>query len=211
MIRLSRLDPLILIHHYWPNIKLYNKQIEIIDSVWNNDETVVVAGNELGKDFIAGLIVPVFFLTRHPCRIVTTSVDHQQLEGVMWGEIRRFIQNAAYPLDSDHGGPLLINHMHIRRVIDGRVCATSYIIGRVAAKGEGMLGHHCNFPECCGIQVPQDGTPRTLFVADEASGVDNLSYERAGTWAKRILSIGNPFPCENFFKDAVEGGDILAS
>ncbi|MCK9570483.1 hypothetical protein M0R72_16165 [Candidatus Pacearchaeota archaeon] len=209
--RLSRLDPLILARHYWPNIKFYNKQIEIIDSVWNNDETVVVAGNELGKDFVSAFIVLAFFLTRHPCRIVTTSVDHLQLEGVLWGEIRRFIQNSKYPLDSAHGGPLLINHMHIRRVIAGELCATSYIIGRVAAKGEGMLGHHCNFPECCSIQIPQDGTPRTLFVADEASGVDDLSYERADTWAKRKLSIGNPFPCSNFFFNAVKGGDILAS
>jgi hypothetical protein len=209
--RLSQLDPLVLARHYWPNIKFYNKQIEIIDSVWNNDETVVVAGNELGKDFVSAFIVLAFFLTRHPCRIITTSANYRQLADVLWGEIRRFIQNAKYPLDSEHGGPLLVNDMLIRRVIDGRTCATSYIHGFTTAKGEGMLGHHCNFPECCGIQIPQDGVPRNLFVADEASGVDDLSYECADTWAKRKLSIGNPFPCSNFFFNAVKGGDILAS
>jgi hypothetical protein len=76
----------------------------------------------------------------------------------------------------------------------------SYILGRVAAKGEGMLGHH--------IADYGDGVPRTLFVADEASGVDDISYERAKTWAKRILVIGNPFPCSNFFYKGVKRGDV---
>ena len=143
-----------------------------------------------------------FFLTRHPCRVVTTSVDHTQLEGVLWGEIRRFIQQAAYPLDSTKGGPLLVNHLHLRKVVRGQVCGLSYLLGRVAAKGEGMLGHH--------IADTGDGVPRTLFVADEASGVEDISFERAETWAKRILVIGNPYPCSNFFYKGVKAGDVLA-
>jgi hypothetical protein len=192
-------NPLLFVRRLWPGITLYNKQREILQSVVDNDETICVAGNELGKDFIAGLIVLWFFLTRSPCRIVTTSADYSQLEAVLWGEIRRFIQTAVYPLESENGGPLVVNHLHLRKVVNGKVCGLSYCIGRVAAKGEGMLGHH--------VADTGDQIPRTMFVADEASGVDDLSYDRADTWAQRKLVIGNPFECRNFFRRGVKEGD----
>lgn len=195
------LDPIEFGKLLWPQVTFYDKQQEIIYSVHENDETVVAAGNMLGKDFVSAFIILWFFLSRTPCRIVTTSADHSQLEAVLWGEIRRFIQTSRAALDYDKGGPLLINHLHLRQALpDRRICGLSYCIGRVAAKGEGMLGHH--------IADVGDGIPRTLFVADEASGVDNVSYERADTWARRKLIIGNPYPCDTFFFDAVEGGDI---
>ena len=191
-------DPLKLIALYWPKIRLYNKQREILYSLAQNDETFVPAANQLGKDYIAGLAVLYFFLSRHPCRIVTTSVDATQLEAVLWGEIRRFIQDAEVPLTVENGGPLVVNHCHIRKSVKGQICGLSYIMGRVANQtGEGMLGHH--------IAPTGDGVPRTLFVADEASGVPHIYYDKADTWAKRKLVIGNPFPCENFFKHAVKG------
>jgi len=137
---------------------------------------------------------------------VTTSADSAQLEAVLWGEIRRFIDTARYSLDYRQGGPLIVNHLQLRKMTgDGkesprRRCGLSYCIGRVAAKGEGMLGHH--------IADQGDGIPRTLAVFDEASGCDDDSYERTDTWAKRKLIIGNPYPCNNFFQRAVKSGDI---
>jgi hypothetical protein len=176
-----------------------------MESVRDNDETFVYAGNMLGKDFVAALSVLWFFLTRHPCRVVTTSVDHTQLEGVLWGEIRRFIQSAKYPLDSNQGGPLVVNHLHLRKMVKGKMCGLSYLLGRVAARGEGMLGHH--------IARVGDGIPRTLLAIDEASGVEDINYERGDTWAERKLVIGNPYPpalgC-TFFKKACKAGNLLS-
>lgn len=195
-------DPLKMASLLWPRVAFYDRQREIIYSVVNNDETVVVAGNMLGKDFVTAFVVLWFFLSRSPCRVVTTSADHQQLEAVLWGEIRRFIQTSAVPLEADRGGVLVVNHMHLKRLsAPGAVCGLSYCIGRVAAKGEGMLGHH----------VPDvgDGVPRTLFVADEASGVEDAAYEASETWARRRLIIGNPLPCDNHFRRAVKGGDLI--
>jgi hypothetical protein len=211
------IDPLAFAGLLWPNVKFYPKQKEILYSVVENVETVVVAGHELGKDFISAFIVLWFFLSRWPCRVVTTSADHAQLEGVLWGEMRRFIQTSKYPLEDNKGGPLVVNHLHLRRILPGKegkprsesnICGVSYCRGRVAAKGEGMLGHHVT-PDSAGYV--DDGIPRTLFVADEASGVDDISYNGAESWAKRKLIIGNPYPCTNFFIRAVEGGDILMS
>jgi hypothetical protein len=195
-------DPFVLAGLLWPDVTFYDKQREIIKSVWENDETFVPAGNMLGKDFVAGFIALAFFLTRHPCRIITTSVDHTQLESVLWGEIRRFIQTSRIPLEDSEGGPLHVNHLQIRKVVRGQEDGLSYLRGRVAAKGEGMLGHH--------IAKVGDGIPRTLFMADEASGVDDVSHERADTWADRKLAIGNCYPCSNFFFRGVQGGDLPA-
>lgn len=224
MIHTSVVDPLKFASILWPDVRFYDKQREIIYSVAEDaDETAVVAGNMLGKDFVAAFIVLWFFLTRHPVRVVTTSADHAQLEAVLWGEMRRFIQTSRVNLNATQGGPIVINHLHLRKAIPivhqvslppkGKaapirpsrssgydVCGLSYCIGRTAAKGEGMLGHH--------IAKQGDGIPRTLFVADEASGVDDDSEARAETWADRKLFIGNPYDCHNFFRRAVDGGDL---
>jgi hypothetical protein len=132
--------------------------------------------------------------------VVTTSADGPQLEAVLWGEIRRFVQTSRVPLERERGGPLVVNYLHIRKAIGGKVDGLSYMIGRVSAKEEGMLGHH--------IADIGDGVPRTLFLADEASGIDDETYNAADTWAKRKLVIGNPLPCTNFFKAGVKGGDL---
>lgn len=199
-------DPVQFAKLLWPDVTFYKQQQDIMYSVVENTETFVTAGHMLGKDFVSGFIALWFFLTRHPCRVITTSADFSQLEGVLWGEIRRFIQTAAHPLDRNDGGPLVVNHLHIRKVVNKKICGISYLQGRVAVKGEGMQGHHVT-PTSSG-KIVDDGIPRTLFLADESSGVDDLSYERATTWAKRILVIGNPYPTSNFFFRGVEGGDI---
>lgn len=136
-------------------------------------------------------------------RVITSSADYSQLEAVLWGEIRRFIQTSRYPLDARDGGPLIINHLHLRKQINGVPCPLSYMIGRQAAKGEGMLGHH--------IADVGDGVPRTLAILDEASGVSEIVYERVMTWAKRLLVIGNPYDSTSntFFQKGCEAGDLL--
>jgi hypothetical protein len=198
-------DPIDFAAVLWPNITFYDKQREIIYSVVHNDETFVPAGHMLGKDFVAAFVALWFFLSRVPCRVVTTSADYPQLEAVLWGEIRRFIQTAAFPLEASRdgsGGPLVVNHLHIRRVVNGIMDGLSYLVGRVSAKGEGMQGHH--------IAEVGDRIPRTLWIADEASGVDDAGYKAADTWARRKLVIGNPYPCTNFFRSGVKGGDLYA-
>lgn len=180
----------------WPDLTLYDRQMEILYSLRDNDETIVPAGNALGKDFVTAFAVLWFFCSRTPCRIVTSSVDQPQLKGVLWGEIRRFVTTSKYPL------PIQMNDLLIRQMIDGQVEPRSYLIGRVTAKGEGLLGHH--------IERMNDGLPRTLAVFDEASGIDQESYEATDTWAHRKLIIGNPYPCSNFFFKGVKAGDLQA-
>lgn len=190
-------DPFKLKELLWPQYKFYTQQVEIVRSVWDNYKTVVPAGHKLGKDFITGFIAPAFFLTRHPCRVVTTSVDGSQLQAVLWGEIGRFIQESVVPLDVERGGPLILNHLHIRKMWHGQVDKLSYMIGRVAAKGEGLSGHH--------IAKQRHDDVFTLAIIDEASGVGQQVFEKMAEWAHRILIIGNPYDCANEFKWSVKG------
>lgn len=190
-------NPVKLARELWPDVRFYKEQRDILYSVWNDSETIVPAGHMLGKDFVTGACCLLFFLTRSPCRIFTTSVDGRQLEAVLWGEIRRFIQTCRFPLEASRGGPLVINHLNIRKMINGQLCPLSYLKGGVSAKGEGLSGHH--------IAKTGDGIPRTLFVADEASGADQEVFTKYPEWAHRVLIIGNPYECNNYFKWAVEG------
>ena len=192
------ISPVEFVNVLWPHIQLYDKQREILMSVRDNIETVVPAGNMLGKDFTSSLCILYFLLTRHPVRQVLTSAKEDHLR-VLFGEIKNHIATCKYPLTADKGGPLVVHHREIKKRFDGVICPKSYCVGLVASadKSAAMQGHH--------IAQENDGVPRTLFVADECSSVPDVYYQMAKTWFHRGLFIGNPWPCENFFKYSVEG------
>lgn len=191
-------DPFQLKRLLWPKVTFYDKQVQVVQSVWDNDETVVTAGNMLGKDFVAAFIVLAAFLTRHPCRIVTTSAKADHLR-VLWGEIGWYIQESRLPLTVDRGGPLIVNHQELHRMIRGVRCPLSYVTAMVASPDTiaSFQGHH--------IKQTGDSIWRTMFVSDESSSVPDAYYRMAKTWANRVFAFGNPWPCDNFFKHAVKG------
>jgi hypothetical protein len=202
---------------FWPKVRFYKEQMDTVSSVALNDETFVVAGNMLGKDFVTGYIVPSFFMTGGygmfvhegkrgfsvPTRIVTTSVNAAHLD-VLWGEIHRFIDTCAAPLKVENGGPLIVLQNEIRKIITDEKgnkteCPISYVKAMVSAKSTGMkalAGHHA---------------PASLAIADESSGVANEAYFEMRGWARRFLAIGNPNPSPptHFFREAIEKGDVI--
>jgi len=189
------LDPIEFQMRCWPHVQLYNKQREILYSVMENEETYVPAGNALGKDFVAALCALWFFCTRRPARVVTTSVKYDQLNDVLWGEIRNFIHTSEVQL------PIQYNHLHIRQIRDNGVFVDlAELRGQTVSKGEAILGRH--------LPKGPNGEPTTLVIFDEASGVESDIYEKTDTWAHRKLIIGNPYPCSNFFYHGVKGGDV---
>lgn len=201
---------------FWPSVNFYAKQQEMIESVRDNDETFVVAGNQLGKDFVAGFICTSFFLSPHMYfpteyvrqvdrdsggrvptrRIVTTSVRADHLT-ILWAEITKFITRSFVPLTVERGGPLAILSMEVRLASEAETRnPDSYLKGIVSAKEEGMTGHHA---------------PYTLLVGDESSGLDDWVYDQGKTWAKKVLAFGNPNPCNNFFRKGIDAGDVKAT
>ncbi len=192
------IDPVQFMGLCWPDVHIYDKQRQICYSVRDNDETIVPAGNGLGKDFISGLISLWFFCSRRPAKVVTTSVKADQLNDVLWGEIRRFIETSKYTL------PIQFNHLKIRQLRpDGTLVGNAELVGQVINQGEALLGRH--LPKLPG------NVPTTLCVFDECSGVEDKVYESSDTWAHRKLIIGNPYPCNNFFRRGSRDGDLLKS
>ena len=197
-------QPLQLAKAFWPQYSFYGKQVEIIESVRDNAETYVPAGNMLGKDFVSAFIVLWFFISRYQMdkntnwvRIITTSVNEKHL-GILWGEIGRFIATSKYPLTHNLGGPLYVTHQEIRPAHELDLTGGNtgnYMRGQVAATEEAFQGHHA---------------VNTLLVVDEASGVQDWVYTMSSTWAKRMLIIGNPHQCNNFFRRGVRAGDLAA-
>jgi hypothetical protein len=218
-------DPLRFARHFWPDgfsringqpRWFWNKQIEILQSVVHNVETYCVAGNKLGKDFVAGFIPIWFFCTREPCRVVLTSATERHL-GVLEGEMGRFLASAKAPnggglLAEKNGGVGLEVKFHEVTWAGEQRPRFSYIKSLVAGPDteEAMGGHH--------VAQFGDGVPRTLFIGDEASAIPTGHYEKARPWFNRGLFIGNAWPTNNFFRWAFHGrpgsedrgGDILA-
>lgn len=209
----QEVDPFELSAVCWPDDKWASYQKRIIYSVWNNKETTVKAGNKLGKDYMAGFICVVGFLTRHPCRIVTTSAKEDHLR-VLWGEIGERIRRSQIPLEfkkDKKKGVLIVKHNEIQKMVNGERCSISYIRGMVAGDDSigSMQGHH--------VKNLGDGIWRSMFMCDEASHVNHEYYRMARSWFDRAYIFGNPWPCSNFFQQAFRGqpntqdrgGDIL--
>lgn len=191
------LDPIRLGNTLWPGIELYKEQREICYSVLENNETYVPSANMMGKDFTAAYLVLTIFLSCIKlgvgCRIITTSVKGEHL-GVLWAEIGRLVMGSKYPLVADRGGPLILMHQEIRRA-DERESKNpaNYLKAMVSETGEGLSGHHAEF---------------TLLVGDESSAIPDLVYSAGQGWAKRFFFFGNPNDCQNFFRKAIEAGDL---
>jgi hypothetical protein len=198
--RFKEVNPLQLIKEMWPDYKLSREQKMMVVSVWRNVETIVPAGNQLGKDFISALIILVFFLTRSPCRIVVTSANDNHLD-VIRTEINQHIANARIPLTYDKGGPLRVTQEQITR--DDANDKKSYIKFMVASldRTDALAGHHA-YPR---DPYEAEHVPHTLAVVDEASSVRDVFIDKLRSWCRRLLIIGNPYPCDNYFKHAVKG------
>jgi len=182
------------LEHVRSNGEFYDEQVDLILSVRDNVETIVPAANQMGKDYVAGFIALWAFLTHPVARIVCTSVREEHLD-ILFGEVVGWINRCKYRLRQDQGGPLIVNHRHIRKVgAGGVVCPTSYVTGTVSKKGEGMSGHHA---------------PYALLLVDEASAMENEVLDHATGWSKRRYLFGNCWPTENAWRKAVEGGDVM--
>lgn len=221
----------------WPDVKLYDRQWEMLVAVKESSEVYVPAGNKLGKDFTAGYLALSFFLCPmmyfepeyvrevdswrsptnpypHTVRVVTTSVKDDHLR-VLWGEIGRFVDTARAdtplgPLRERDGGPLVMNHRDYRKKV-------GYLNGSGNGTTSGGTGTQCKISYLRGM-VSESGeglaghhAAYTLLVADEASGTHNKVLEQGRGWAKRIFAIGNPNPCPKtqWFRAGCDGGDLL--
>lgn len=191
-------DPLRFSAFYWPDLKLYDKQVEVLESVRDNKLTFVPAGAGLGKDFITSIAVLWFFRSRNPCKIVVSSASEDHLWSVLWAEIQERINTARGVWEGRPVRlPFKVDYLRVQ-LFDGnnKLDPQSWILGRVTNKAERVQGVH----------LDQD-KPRVMAIFDEASGIASEFFDAYSSWAHRILAISNPMNTVNFFYQQCKKGD----
>jgi hypothetical protein len=188
------LDPFQFIRICWPEIRIFDKQRDILHSIRDNAQTFVHAAKEVGKTFVAALAAVHFFASRSPCRVVLFSASQDQLNNALWPELKQLIQTSRVDF-----GFRVVEHAVTKYTDDSRreVSTMDRMVAHVTTKAERYQGVHLPFD-----------IPRVLAVFDEASAVDDIFLEAAESFAHRILVIGNPMSNLNFFYRCCKGGDI---
>lgn len=183
-------DPLRFTALYWPDMKLYDKQGEILESVERNHETFVHAANQTGKTRIAALAAIWFFVSRTPARVILSSSSESQLRHVLWREILHLVNSAAQPL------PLLVRDGEILKLDGSRQpIPTDYMLATVTNTVESFQGHHLRCDR-----------PRVLAVFDEASAIGAEFFDAADSWCHRKLVMGNPIGVGHAFHVQCKAG-----
>lgn len=158
---------------------LWQKQADILRSIWSNPKTAVKSCHSSGKTFLSAAAT-LAWVTNFPDGIViTTAPSWTQVKNALWGEIRR----AA-------AGARIIEYPKLNQV-ELRLGEKNYAIGISTNESDRFQGFHSD---------------HVLIILDEATGVkqriwDGIIGIRAGGKV-RLLAIGNPTVVGGQFHDA---------
>lgn len=170
-------------------IDIWSKQVEIFESVRDNRRTAVPSCHEVGKSFIAALIV-CWWIDIHAAGdafVVTTAPTEKQVKAVLWREIGR---------------------AHTLGQLPGRMNQTEWfreLRGKEELVAFGRKPSDYNATAFQGIHAP-----RVLLVVDEACGVRGALWEAGDSLIandkSKTLVIGNPDEARTEFDDHCKPG-----
>lgn len=165
-----------LVRHYsFSDKKLWGKQEEILQAIRKHKRVVVKSGNTVGKSFIAADVVMDWLITKQPSKVITTAPTFQQVETILWREIRQACFTSKIPLGVQ---PLQT---------ELRFSDEWFALGVSTDKPVNFQGKH---------------SPNLLVVLDEASGISTEIWDMVeALHPSAILAIGNPLePNGRFFE-----------
>lgn len=159
---------------------LEDYQKKVIETVANNQRTAVSACHDVGKSFLMARVA-MWFLNTHPnSKVITTAPTYNQVERIMWAEIRAAHSKAKFPL----GGKL--------NTTDWTFNPEWFAIGfstrneSVSGEGQGTQSSFQGFHASGGIMV----------IFDEATGIPSNTWTMAeGLLTQdnvKFVAIGNP-------------------
>jgi hypothetical protein len=158
---------------------IWDKQIEVMQSVRDNPFTAVRSGHGVGKSHVSARTVLWFLTAFRPSKVITTAPTWNQVINVLWAEINRIHRKSKMPI----GGELLTNKLTITD--------EHFAIGFSTNEADKFQGHH---------------SPNILVVFDEAPGVSDDIWEASNGLLtspnSRFLAIGNPTRPAGMFYDA---------
>lgn len=143
----------------------------------------VRSGQGVGKTALEAACLLWFICTRPNCRIVATAPTRQQLNDVLWAEVKKWINRS--PIIK-----VLLVHTATKIYMRGRK-ETWFATAKTATKPENMQGYHEDY---------------MLFIVDEASGIADAIMEAIlGTLTgedNKLLMCGNPNRTSGTFYDS---------
>ena len=163
----------------------WGKQMEIFESVRNNQRTMVQAGHNVGKTHIAARVGLWFLYAFPPSIVITTAPKQTQVRDLLWGRWRQAWNKEKL------GGECLTTRCFPTRDID-----SWFALGMTARDAESFSGWH---------------EENMLFIFDEASGIPDHIYIAVegmlGGANTKILLIGNPTTRRGKFFEASRDPD----
>ena len=171
----------------WFDMELYDKQIEILESVKGNKWTVVKSIPGVGKTQTAAVAVLWFMSCFYRPVVVTTAPTYRQVVTLLWTRIQGLHAKAGM-----RGMPIGGAMLTTKFTTPDPEC---YAVGYVARKTdpESFLGQH-------------SPSGNILIVADEAGGISHeiwVAMDKLMTnYGARFLGIGNPLQSSGDFYDS---------
>lgn len=162
----------------------WSKQRKILEAVAEYQRVGVVSGHKVGKSTAYAILALWFYCSFPNARVVITATTDNQVNGIIWREIKRLVRKSAIPIP---GAPCAI------RANTGLTHpeTLSEIRGYTAKEAEAIAGVSGSY---------------VMYLVDEASGVEDFIFQaiegnRAGgnAW---VLMCSNPTRADGEFFDA---------
>lgn len=149
----------------------------------------VRAGHGVGKSTVEAWLVLWFLLFMRPCKIPVTANSQDQLRDVVWAEVSHWWRELP---------PFLKDMIDVatERVVVKADPTEAFAVARTARpeKPEALQGFH---------------SPNLMFLAEEASGIEDIIFETAAgalssehSW---VFMFGNPTRTSGYFHRAFHG------
>ena len=169
--------------------KLWDKQKEIVESVRDNQYTLVQSCYGSGKSYSAARIALWYLYTHTPSKVICTSSSWDQVEKILFSEIATAYNKSKLPM----GGTLLATNLKLEK--DWFITGVSPKIN-VDQEATRFEGYH---------------SPNVLVILDQAQGLNPKLWDVATALVSnersRILVLGNPTsPSGKFYNACTNSG-----
>lgn len=91
-------DPLLFFTNILGVETLESYQEHVLKEVWKNDRTAIAACHDVGKSFLMARIAITFLNVFPKSKVITTAPTYNQVERILWSEIRAAHGAAKFPL-----------------------------------------------------------------------------------------------------------------
>lgn len=178
-------------------VEPWAKQIEVIEAARDHKRVAISSGHKVSKSHTAAGLALWFYATHEDARVVMTSTTSRQVDQILWRELRMMITRSGRCVDckrNDPKGPRPCPHSRVIPEIPFELARSGLkspdfreIVGFTAKEAEAVAGI---------------SGKNLLYIADEASGIDDVIFEaiegnRAG--GARIVMFSNPTRTEGEF------------